>query len=124
MVQAMFGDGIPRRRPALAVMLIFVGTTVASSAEMHLNMVGVLVMLASVYFEAVRLILTQRLLSKHKVRVRHPTRYARDAPSRCADGTHHAEGPRLPCMAAARDRGLVLHLPHLAWLGGRRIGIP
>ena len=70
----MFGDGIPRRRPAIAVMLIFVGTTVASSAEMHLNVVGMLVMLASVYFEAVRLILTQRLLSKHKVRVRHPTR--------------------------------------------------
>jgi len=69
MVQALFGEGLPRAKPAVAVLLICVGTAIASVGEMHMSLVGMLIMFGSIYFEAVRLILTQRLLGDKRLHV-------------------------------------------------------
>ena len=62
MVQAVFGQAFPRPIAGLAVLMISLGTAISSYGEMELNLVGVSLMLASVYCEAMRLMLTQRLL--------------------------------------------------------------
>ena len=62
MVQAVFGQAFPRPIAGLAVLMISLGTAISSYGEMELNLVGVSLMLSSVYCEAMRLMLTQRLL--------------------------------------------------------------
>ena len=56
------GLEVPGKRLILAVILIAVGTAIASYGEVNLNVVGVLCMLASETFEATRLVMTQILL--------------------------------------------------------------
>lgn len=63
MVQTMFGEPPPSCKIASAVLMISLGTAVSSFGELNLNLTGLLLMLASVYCEAVRLMLTQRLLT-------------------------------------------------------------
>ncbi|DBA82230.1 TPA: hypothetical protein ACH3X2_000503 [Trebouxia sp. C0005] len=61
---ALFVAGLefPGKRLILAVLLIAVGTAIASYGEVNLSVVGVLCMLASETFEATRLVMTQILL--------------------------------------------------------------
>lgn len=61
---ALFVAGLefPGKRLILAVLLIAVGTAIASYGEVNLSVVGVLCMLASEMFEATRLVMTQILL--------------------------------------------------------------
>jgi hypothetical protein len=63
MVQSLFGEPPPSCRIAAAVLMISFGAAVSSFGEMHLNLTGLVLMLSSVYCEATRLMLTQRLLS-------------------------------------------------------------
>jgi len=69
MVQAVFGQAFPRPIAGLAVLMISLGTAISSYGEMELNLVGVSLMLASVYCEAIRLMLTQRLLQDMRMHV-------------------------------------------------------
>ena len=61
---ALFVAGleVPGKRLILAVLLIAVGTAIASYGEVNMSVVGVLCMLASETFEATRLVMTQILL--------------------------------------------------------------
>ena len=61
---ALFVAGLerPTSQLILAIMLIALGTAIASYGEVNLNVVGVLCMLASESFEATRLVMTQVLL--------------------------------------------------------------
>ncbi|KFM26452.1 putative sugar phosphate/phosphate translocator [Auxenochlorella protothecoides] len=61
---AMFLAGLetPTRRLVAAVAGIAVGTAVAAAGEVRLDVLGVAIMMLSEVFEAVRLVLTQRLL--------------------------------------------------------------
>merc|ERR1719382_996982 len=65
----MMGQDRPRPKPALAVLAICIGTSIASLGEMHLSFVGMAIMFGSIYFEAIRLILTQKLLGDKKLHV-------------------------------------------------------
>jgi len=62
MVQAFSGQGFPRPVAGFAVLMISIGTAISSLGEIDLNIVGLLLMLGSIYSEALRLMLTQRLL--------------------------------------------------------------
>ena len=61
---ALFVAGLetPGKRLIVAVLLIAVGTAIASYGEVNMSVVGVLCMLASETFEATRLVMTQILL--------------------------------------------------------------
>ena len=61
---ALFVAGLesPGKRLILAVLLIAVGTAIASYGEVNLSWVGVACMMASETFEATRLVMTQVLL--------------------------------------------------------------
>lgn len=61
---ALFVAGLerPTSQLILAILLIALGTAIASYGEVNLNVVGVLCMLASESFEATRLVMTQILL--------------------------------------------------------------
>ena len=61
---ALFVAGLerPTSQLIMAILLIAVGTAIASYGEVNLNVVGVLCMLASESFEATRLVMTQILL--------------------------------------------------------------
>lgn len=61
---ALFVAGLerPTKQLIMAILLIAVGTAIASYGEVNLNVVGVLCMLASESFEATRLVMTQILL--------------------------------------------------------------
>lgn len=61
---ALFVAGLetPGKRLILAVLLIAVGTAIASYGEVNLSWVGVACMMASETFEATRLVMTQILL--------------------------------------------------------------
>ncbi|EOD20911.1 hypothetical protein EMIHUDRAFT_463785 [Emiliania huxleyi CCMP1516] len=69
MMQGFFGIGYPERKPVLAVLASCVGTTIASAGEVHASPVGLLIFFSSMYFEATRLILTQKLLGQYKMHV-------------------------------------------------------
>ena len=58
MVQQVAGQAAPRLPTLVSVLMISVGTAIASYGELHLNWTGVVIMLASVYSEALRLMLT------------------------------------------------------------------
>ena len=62
MVQTLFGEPFPRPAIAVTVLCISVGTAISSFGELHLNWTGLCLMLLSVYCEAMRLALTQRML--------------------------------------------------------------
>ena len=62
MVQSLFGEPLPTCKIAACVLMISLGTAISSFGEMHLDLTGLLLMLLSVYCEATRLMLTQRLL--------------------------------------------------------------
>ena len=62
MVQAVFGQASPRPIAGVAVLMISLGTSISSFGEIDLNLLGVSLMLGSIYCEAMRLMLTQRLL--------------------------------------------------------------
>ncbi|KAL1526538.1 hypothetical protein AB1Y20_015247 [Prymnesium parvum] len=64
MVQTIFGEAMPRPAVALTVLCISVGTAISSFGEMKLSLPGLFLMLLSVYCEAMRLMLTQRMLQK------------------------------------------------------------
>jgi len=68
-VQAMAGQGYPRPAVSMAVLMISIGTAVSSFGEIDLNLVGVVLMLGSIYSEALRLMLTQRLLQDMRLHV-------------------------------------------------------
>ena len=53
---------VPTRQLISSVMLIALGTAIASYGEINFNLVGVLCMLASESFEATRLVMTQVVL--------------------------------------------------------------
>jgi len=65
MVQTMGGEPMPTCRIASVVLMISMGTAVSSFGELRMDFMGLGLMLASVYCEATRLMLTQRLL-QHK----------------------------------------------------------
>jgi drug/metabolite transporter (DMT)-like permease len=69
MVQALFGQGFPRPSVGVAVLMISVGTSISSFGEIDLNPLGVTLMLGSIYSEAMRLMLTQRLLQDLRLHV-------------------------------------------------------
>jgi len=69
MVQALFGQGFPRPLAGMAVLMISVGTSISSFGEIDLHPLGVTLMLGSIYSEAVRLMLTQRLLQDMRLHV-------------------------------------------------------
>ena len=64
MVQSLFGEPLPSCRISAAVLMISLGTAISSYGELNLSLTGLVLMLVSVYCEATRLMLTQRLL-KH-----------------------------------------------------------
>lgn len=85
MVQTLFGEGVPRPAIACSVLCISIGTAISSFGELrsypslaphlaetqrlgvgelHLNWTGISLMLLSIYSEAMRLMLTQRMLQK------------------------------------------------------------
>ena len=68
-VQTCFSYPWPRASHAGAVLAISIGTAIASAGELHLDLMGVAVMVGSIYFEAVRLILTQQLLGARALHV-------------------------------------------------------
>ena len=61
---ALFVAGleVPNRRLISSVVLIAVGTAIASYGEINLSLIGVIFMLLSESFEATRLVMTQILL--------------------------------------------------------------
>lgn len=61
---ALFVAGleVPNRRLISSVVLIAVGTAIASYGEINLSLIGVIFMLLSESFEAIRLVMTQVLL--------------------------------------------------------------
>ena len=63
MVQALFGEPLPECKILAAVLMISLGTAISSYGELNLNLTGLVLMLVSVYCEATRLLLTQRLLN-------------------------------------------------------------
>ena len=69
MVQAVFGQAFPRPIAGVAVLMILVGTSISSFGEIDLNLLGVSLMLGSIYCEAMRLMLTQRLLQDMRMHV-------------------------------------------------------
>jgi len=64
MVQTLSGEPFPRPAIAAAVLCISLGTAISSFGELNLNWTGLCLMLLSVYCEAMRLMLTQRMLQK------------------------------------------------------------
>ena len=89
---ALFVAGLetPSKRLILAVLLIAVGTAIASYGEVNLSWVGVACMMASETFEATRLVMTQILLVGLKF---HPSEQI-PVCSRCA--TYAKQGNVLP----------------------------
>jgi len=69
MVQALFGQAFPRPIAGVAVLMISLGTSISSFGEIDLNLLGVSLMLGSIYCEAMRLMLTQRLLQDKRMHV-------------------------------------------------------
>ena len=69
MVQAVFGQAFPRPIAGVAVLMISLGTSISSFGEIDFNLVGVSLMLGSIYCEAMRLMLTQRLLQDMRMHV-------------------------------------------------------
>lgn len=67
LLQGFYGLGYPRRQSAMAVLLISVCTAVTSIGEVHWSLRGMALLFASIYFEALRLILTQKLLDERKL---------------------------------------------------------
>ena len=66
MVQvACGGEKMPSWRIGIALLMISVGTAVSSLGELRMNTTGLILMLLSIYCEATRLMLTQKLL-KHR----------------------------------------------------------
>ncbi len=63
-VQAVFGEPLPRCRIVAATLAISLGTAISSYGELRLSVTGLLLMLGSVYSEATRLMLTQKLLQR------------------------------------------------------------
>lgn len=84
MVQSLFGEPLPNRRIAACVLMISLGTAISSFGEMNLNFRGLLFMLVSVYCEATRLMLTQRLLGRMNFHVLEGLYYISPASSLCA----------------------------------------
>lgn len=99
MVQALFGEPLPTCRIAMAVLMISLGTAISSFGELNLNLTGLLFMLASVYCEATRLMLTQRLLTHMNLHV-----LVGHTPMRA----------RAYCMAAETERKRATRA-HAAW---------
>lgn len=64
MVQTLSGEPFPRPAVACTVLCISIGTAISSFGELNLNWTGLCLMLLSVYCEAMRLMLTQRMLQK------------------------------------------------------------
>ncbi|KAL3915225.1 MAG: hypothetical protein SGPRY_007321, partial [Prymnesium sp.] len=56
----------PSRRVCFAVLMICVGTSIASAGEAHFNLIGLIIMLCAEICEATRLVLTQKLLNNLK----------------------------------------------------------
>jgi len=84
MMQSAFGEPLPNCRIAAAVLMISFGTAISSFGEMHLSLPGLLLMLASVYCEATRLMLTQRLLLHMNFHVLEGLYYMSPASAICA----------------------------------------
>lgn len=51
---------------AMQVLMICVGTSIASAGEAHFNLIGLIIMLCAEICEATRLVLTQKLLNNLK----------------------------------------------------------
>lgn len=81
-------------------MLISIGTAVASFGELHLNLVGLALMILSVYLEATRLALTQRLMQRMELHVLEAVYYISPATSLCIFGL--AAAFELPHFRARR----------------------
>lgn len=56
----------PSKRLVFSVLIIALGTAIASAGEVNLNLLGVLIMMSSEAFESVRLVLTQFLLTGYR----------------------------------------------------------
>lgn len=84
MIASLFGEPLPTCRVAGAVLMISLGTAISSFGEMHLNLTGLCLMLASVYCEATRLMLTQRLLLHKNFHVIEGLYYMSPASAMCA----------------------------------------
>mmetsp|Transcript_39372 Transcript_39372/g.86565 ORF Transcript_39372/g.86565 Transcript_39372/m.86565 type:complete len:366 (+) Transcript_39372:244-1341(+) len=69
LVQVLFGYAWPKPSHVAVVAAISAGTAIASLGEMHMDVVGLTVMFGSIYFEAVRLIMTKRLLGDKQLHV-------------------------------------------------------
>lgn len=95
MVQSLFGEPLPTCRVASAVLMISLGTAISSFGELHMSLTGMLMMLASVYCEATRLMLTQRMLKQMNFHV--------------LEGLYHITPTSAICAALA---ALVFELPH------------
>ena len=83
-VQSMFGEPLPSCRVAGAVLMISFGTAVSSFGEVHMNLTGLMLMLASVYCEATRLMLTQKLLLHMNLHVLEGLYYISPVSALCA----------------------------------------
>ena len=55
----------PSSRLIIAVVLIALGTAIASYGEINMSVLGLIIMLASETFEAIRLVMTQTLEGAH-----------------------------------------------------------
>ena len=84
MVQSLFGEPLPSCRIASCVLLISLGTAISSFGELHMNLTGLLLMLGSVYCEATRLMLTQKLLLHMNFHVLEGLYYMSPASALCA----------------------------------------
>ncbi|KAL1528360.1 hypothetical protein AB1Y20_009713 [Prymnesium parvum] len=67
-VAMLFCTGVetPSKRVCFAVLMICVGTSIASAGEAHFDALGLLIMLCAETCEAIRLVLTQKLLNNLK----------------------------------------------------------
>jgi len=108
MMQSVFGEPLPSCRIAACVLMISLGTAVSSFGEVHMSLTGLLLMLGSIYCEATRLMLTQRLLLHMNFHVLEGLYYMSPASALCAMLVALVvEAPRVDTAA------LIASLPHM-----------
>lgn len=103
---ALFGAGLekPSHRLVSSVVMIAIGTAAASYGEINLSYMGLLIMLTSECCEAVRLVMTQMLLTGLRL---HPsmTNVCIGHPHACNSRGVDVPGTRV--HAVERPRGVV-----------------